>query len=327
MPLISVIIPVYNGENTIRETIVSVLNQTFSDLEVIVINDGSQDSTLEIISSIRDSRLKVFSYPNANQAVSRNRGIALACGEYISFIDADDLWTPDKLEAQFNALQEHPQADVAYSWTNCIDEAGKFLRRGYYISVSGNVYKKLLLNNFLENGSNPLIRRHALAEVGGFEPSVVPAEDWDMYLRLANRYQFVGLAYPQILYRISPNSTSTNVSKMERGCLQVIERNFSQVPESLQYLKCRSLANLYKILTHRAIEGVPQKERGLAAIRYLRLAVKNDPSLLQAKVIWKVLFKVALFNLLPTQQADAFLTRFNKLSDTSTLFGYLQLDC
>ena len=327
MPLISVIIPAYNAEKTIKETIESILNQTFVDFELIVINDGSTDSTVDIVTSIQDSRLQVFSYPNAGLAASRNRGIDRATGKYISFIDADDLWTPDKLERQLKALEENPQAAVAYSWTDCIDESGKFSRRGIYFNLNGDVYANLLLCDFLENGSNLLILLQAFKEVGRFDQSLTAAEDWDMYLRLANRYQFVGLAYPQILYRISPNSTSTNVSKMERGCLQVIERNFSQVPESLQYLKCRSLANLYKILTHRAIEGVPQKERGLAAIRYLRLAVKNDPSILQAKVIWKVLFKVALFNLLPTQQADAFLTRFNKLSDTSTLFGYLQLDC
>ena len=91
MPLISVIIPVYNGEITIKETIDSVLTQTFLDFELIVINDGSQDLTLKIVSSILDPRLKVFSYPNAGLAATRNRGISHASGEYISFIDADDL--------------------------------------------------------------------------------------------------------------------------------------------------------------------------------------------------------------------------------------------
>jgi glycosyltransferase involved in cell wall biosynthesis len=117
MPLISVIIPVYNGEKTIKETIEAVLNQTFSDFELIVINDGSQDSTLDIVSSIQEARIKVFSYPNAGQAISRNRGLSHACGEFIAFLDADDLWTPDKLEAQLKALQANPQAGVAYSWT------------------------------------------------------------------------------------------------------------------------------------------------------------------------------------------------------------------
>jgi glycosyltransferase involved in cell wall biosynthesis len=109
MPLISVVIPVYNGEKTIQETIKSVLNQTFQSLELIIVNDGSNDETLKVISIIKDPRIKVFSYPNAGLSASRNRGLAHATGEYISFIDADDLWTPDKLEAQLKVLQENPK--------------------------------------------------------------------------------------------------------------------------------------------------------------------------------------------------------------------------
>lgn len=113
MPTISVIIPVYNGQKTIKETIQSVLNQTFADWELIIVNDGSQDATLEIINSINDYRIKVFSYSNAGVSSSRNRGIDQAQGEFISFLDADDLWTPDKLKEQLKALQENPQAALA----------------------------------------------------------------------------------------------------------------------------------------------------------------------------------------------------------------------
>ena len=109
MSIISIIIPVYNAEKTIESTINSVLNQTFIDFELIVINDGSTDSTLEIVHKITDPRLKVFSYANANQAASRNRGIAKATGEYIAFLDADDLWTPDKLESQINMLKNNSE--------------------------------------------------------------------------------------------------------------------------------------------------------------------------------------------------------------------------
>ncbi|HEY9297275.1 MAG TPA: glycosyltransferase, partial [Phormidium sp.] len=148
MPLISVIIPVYNGKKTINKTIESILNQTISDWELIIINDGSQDGTLEVVSNIRDSRLKIFSYPNSGQAISRNRGISHAVGEFITFSDADDLWTPDKLEAQLKALQVNPQAAVAYSWTDYIDEFGQFLRSGTRLNATGDVYKKLLVRNF-----------------------------------------------------------------------------------------------------------------------------------------------------------------------------------
>lgn len=326
MPTISVIIPAYNAEKTIKQTIESVLNQTFNDFELIVINDGSQDSTMEILGSISDPRLKVFSYPNSGVATSRNRGISSAFGEYISFLDADDLWTPDKLEVQLKALQESTQAAVAYSWTDCIDESGQFLRRGYYINVSGNVYQKLLLTNFLENGSNPLIRKEALDKVGDFDESLIPAEDWDLYLRLAACYNFVAVPSVQILYRISTNSGSTNVSRMEKACVQIIKKRFNQTPISLNYLKHQSLANAYKILTYKSLEGMPNKEKGIASIRYLQLAIKNDLSFIRAKVIWKILLKIALIMLLPPKQAHVFLHKFEPMFNITTIFGYLQVD-
>jgi glycosyltransferase involved in cell wall biosynthesis len=326
MPLISVIMPVYNGEKTIRETIESVFNQTFPDWELIVINDGSQDATLQILNSIQDPRLRVFSYPNAGQATSRNRGISQACGEYISFIDADDLWTPDKLEAQLQVLQGNPQAAVAYSWTKCIDEVGQVSRRGSHISVTGDVYKNLLVVNFLENGSNPLIRRQALNEVGSFDESLTPAEDWDLWLRLAARYHFEAVSSPQILYRVSVKSATANVWRLEAACLEVIERACTQAPESVEHLKKYSLGNTYKYLTYKAIEGPPERKKGLVAARFLWQAVRNDPALLRTKVLFKVLLKIAAITILPPQQAQSFFTRFKKLSNTTTMLGYLQLD-
>jgi glycosyltransferase involved in cell wall biosynthesis len=309
MPLISVIIPVYNGEETIKKTIESVLNQTFNDFEIIIIDDGSQDSTLAVIDNIQDSRKKVFSYPNAGVSESRNRGLKLATGEYIAFLDADDLWTPDKLEAQLKALQENPKAAVAYSWSDWIDESGQFLRSGGHITVNGNAYEKLLLRDFIESGSNPLIRRQALDEVGGFEFSVTHAEDWDMWLRLAARYEFVAVPSPQILYRVSSNSASCDIWKMEAGSLRTIEQAFAQAPESLQHLKREVLGNRYKYLTFKALEGPPERRRGLAAIRFFWQAVRNDPAWLgRTQLMLIVLFKIAITTLLPPQQAQTLLT-------------------
>lgn len=326
MPLVSVVIPVFNGEKTIQETIESVLNQTLTDLELLVINDGSQDRTLEIVERISDSRIQIFSYPNAGQSTSRNRGIELAKGEYISFIDADDLWTPDKLEAQFKALQANPKAGVAYSWTDWIDESSQLLGKGSHNTEQGEVFTKLLLNDFVANGSNVLIRRDALTDVGGFDPSVTPAEDWDLWLRLAIRYEFVAVRSPQVLYRISPNSASFNVWKMEASSLQVIDKAFADAPQFLQYLKQQCLGNRYKYLTFKAIEGYPERSKGIAAIRFLWNAIKNDPSLLKAKVIWKVLFRIAAITLLTPKLAQAVINKFKALSNTTTLLGYMKLN-
>ena len=323
MPKISVIIPVYNGEKTIQKTIESVLKQTFQDLELIVINDGSQDATLEVLSSIQDPRLRILSYSNAGLASSRNRGITEATGEYISFLDADDLWTPDKLEAQLQALQEHPEAAVAYSWTDCIDELGQFSRRGSHISAIGYVYSELCLIDFLENGSNPLIKHQVFTKVGNFDESLPCAEDWDMWLRLAIDYPFVVVPKPQVLYRVSSESMSSDVWKMEQGCCQVIEQAFSRVPLSVQYLKTYSLANLYKYLIFRALQGKSNKEKAITAIRFFFQMIKYDLAMLKAGVCLKIIFKIFVILLFPIEKAMMILENYSKFSNTSTLLSYL----
>lgn len=326
MPLITVVIPVYNGEKTIRETIQSVFNQSLSDLELLVINDGSTDSTLEIVYQIKDERLKLYTYPNAGLATSRNRGISLAKSEYISFIDADDLWTPDKLETQLEALQENPKAAVAYSWTDWIDESNQLLGKGSHNTQQGEVLAKLLLNDFVANGSNCLIKMQAFREVGGFDETLTAVEDWDMWLRLAACYQFVAVPSPQVLYRVTSNSMSFNVWGMEAASLQIIEKAFASAPQSLQYLKRDSIGNRYKYLTFKALDGIPERKKGLAATRFLWKAIAYDPSLLRAKVIWKVLFKITAIILLPPKLAEQVINQFKPLSNTITLLGYIKFN-
>ena len=314
MPVISVIIPVYNGEKTIRETVTSVLNQTFSDLELIIINDGSTDSTLDIVNSINDPRLKVFSYPKTNQSASRNRGISHARGEYIAFIDADDLWTPDKIEAQYQALQDNPESAVAYSWTDCIDESSQFLRPGSHKTVNGDVYPYLLVVNFLENGSNPLIHRESFAEVGGFDQSLLGGQDRDLYIRLAAHYHFVAVPLVQVFYRMSPNSISSQILRQEKQCVAVIEKAFLQAPPSLQHLKKQSLAKIYKYFIDRALQGYPSPEKGRATIGFLFNYIRYDSSALQQ---WRfcliILFKSLIIALFPPSIAKKILSTLKKI--------------
>jgi glycosyltransferase involved in cell wall biosynthesis len=307
-PRVSVIIPAYNSEKTIKETIESVLNQSFTDLELIIINDGSQDSTLEVITQISDSRIKVFSFPNAGGNVSRNRGLHLAVGEFVSFLDADDLWTPDKLQSQLNALQENVTAKVAYSWTDYIDENGEFILSGKRVNVNENVYENLLLNNFLENGSNPLICRKALITLGGFDESLSAAQDWDMWLRLASKFNFICVPSVQILYRISANSVSSNLIRQEKACLQVLERAYKERPSlqdaTLTTIKNSwniSLANLYKYLTCKALQKPFTRQKGLASARFLWKYFIHDPSKLKnINFTSKLLVKIVIMLIMPT---------------------------
>lgn len=299
MPLISVIVPVYNGEKTIKETIESVLNQTFSNFELIVIDDGSQDSTLNVIANIEDLRLKVFSYQNAGVAISRNRGIQKAGSEFIAFLDADDLWTSDKLESQLKALQSNPQAAVAYSWVNYINEFGEFLHNGNYTTINGNAYKQLLVENVLENGSNPLIRKDALIQVGGFNQSLTPAEDWDMWLRLAACYEFVTVPSPQILYRTLSHSGSTNVLKMEKVCSQLIEQAFNRAPASVQYLKKRASGILYYYLIHKSLESNNSSQNSITAMRFFCNTIRYDASVWQWRIMLKTIIRISTLFVLP----------------------------
>ena len=312
-PFISVIIPVYNGEKTIRETIDSVLNQTYSNLEIIVINDGSLDLTLNVIYTIKDSRVKVFSYEKSGVSISRNRGIERASGQFISFLDADDIWTPEKLEEQLKALQTNPQASVAYSWVDYIDENGDFFRHGNHITMNGNAYEQMLIQNILENGSNPLIRRQALINIGNFDQSLKFAEDWDMWLRLASRYNFVTVPYAHVLYRTSSYSVSTNVLEMEKFSLEFIEKAFNQAPASLQYLKRKSLTNLYHYLTFKSLESPSGQKNAIIAIGFLINIILNDLSVIMHwQTMSKALFKIFMVCILPSQQYISFRIRLKR---------------
>lgn len=306
--MISVVIPAYNSEKTIPETIESVLKQTFTDFEIIVINDGSKDATLDVVNQIKDARIKIFSYPNAGPVVSRNRGLEIATGKYIAFMDHDDIWTPDKLESQLNALKNNPEAAVAYSWINYIDESSQFLRSGLRVSVNGYVLPQLLLTNFLETSSNPLILTEALRKLGNFDESVEPSDDWDMYLRLAADYHFVCVPAPQILYRISSTSMSNNINKMQDSGLKVINKVFSQAPQNLQYLKNQSLANLYMYLTLKSLEGYPKPEKSLLALKLLTQTLKHQPSIAwnRRRLTLIAILKSLVGIVLPSQKAQIF---------------------
>ncbi|MBE9168995.1 glycosyltransferase [Pleurocapsales cyanobacterium LEGE 06147] len=251
MPQISVIIPAYNAERTIIETIQSVQQQTFQDFEIIVINDGSQDKTLELVRSIQDNCTKIFSYENGGLPVARNRGISRATGDYISFIDADDLWTKDKLEKQLLALQQNPEAGVAYSWIVCMVESldnpdNISFVPGKKATFTGNIYSELLLENFIGNGSNILARREAIESVGEFEPTLKSCEDWDYYLRLAAKWHFILVPEAQILYRKTPGTMTSQASIMEAAGMLVLNRAYQTASINFQQQKNRSLANFYR---------------------------------------------------------------------------------
>ena len=316
MPKISVIIPAYNSEETIAKTIQSVLNQTFTDFELIVINDGSQDSTLDIVNQFSDPRIKVFSYPNQGVSDSRNRGLNHALGEFISFLDADDIWTADKLEIQLQALQDNPEAKVAYSWTDYIGEKDEFILSGSHNTINGEIYEKLLMSNFLDSGSNPLIYKQALVEVGEFDKSVTPAEDWDMWLRLAHKFKFVAVPKVQILYRFRANSGSSNLTKQEKVCLEVIARGYAALPSKREDIWNISHTNIYKYLTCKALQQPFTRQKAWNAGKFLwKYLTYNSSRLQHIDFTFKLFLKVVIIILLSPNLSTTILRK--KLSSSA----------
>lgn len=301
MPLVSVIVPVHNGAQTIYTTLESIFQQTIQDFEIVIINDGSTDATLDVISKFNDPRLNVFSYHNAGVATTRNRGVAHASGKYVSFIDADDLWTPDKLELQLKALESTPNAAVAYSWTDYIDQEDRFIAQAQRVTFSGDVYAELLLRDFLESASNATIRRHAFLACDGFDPSLSGAADWDFFLRLAKHHAFVAVPHLGVLYRLLGSSMSANLAIQEEECLTVLDRAYQQAPPNLQPLKQQSLGQLYQYLSFKAMHGPLSRTNGSSALHYLQRSLVHSPkSALQQPRLTSILtLKILAALLLP----------------------------
>ncbi len=316
MPTISVIIPAYNAEQTILKTIESIQRQTLSNFELIIIDDGSTDETLKLLDTVKDCRFRVFSYENGGVSVARNRGLAHAKGSFIAFIDADDLWTPTKLASQLAALQQHPEAGVAYSWTRYISEDGKLAHTSEPISYEGNVYAKLLMGNFLDSGSNPLIRKQAIESVGEFDCTLTHGEDWDFYLRLAARWSFVVVPEAQILYRQFSESASSKIESMEKDSLRVIEKTFRSAPLECQSFKKQSLANLYLFLAHLYLKRLPSASGAKWANQKLLTAIRLYPWALLNRRTHILLTKLLLIQVLSPEIASYFLQRISQRSAT-----------
>lgn len=311
MPIISVIIPAYNVESTIAQTIDSVLKQTFNDFEVIVIDDGSTDRTVEIVRAINDPRISIFSYRNGGLPVARNRGIGRAKGEYLAFLDADDLWTVDKLAKQHAALVANPEAGVAYSQTCYIDRQGKFLYNCHPIAFAGNVLEQLLLTNFLSNGSNPLIRRRAIEAVGEFDPNLKSSEDWDYYLRLAAKYTFVVVPEYQILYRQGASNMSRNVETMKQTGYIVLNRAYQAAP-TLASLRPQSFSIFHLYCAELHLRNSQFKPDSLPKVATdLWLAIRLYPRNLLKTDTQRILVKYLLKQMMPQNLPK--ILRFSKI--------------
>ncbi len=226
MPKVSVIIPTYNSIAYLPDAVGSALGQTFTDLEIIIINDGSSDHTNEWVLQQSDPRLILISQENQGKSAARNAGIARARGEYLSFLDADDCWEPTKVEKQAHCLDSNPNIGLVYTWTALADENCQPTGRIIRSNAAGNIWKELVQRNILACGSTPMIRKDCFETVGEFAHDLLLAQDWDMWIRIADRYPFAVIKEPLVRYRQHPNNTSKHLQMMQRCNTLVLERAF-----------------------------------------------------------------------------------------------------
>ena len=188
---VSVIIPTYNRARLLTQAVDSVLNQTFKDYELIIVDNYSSDNTESVVKSYDDERIRYFKNQNHGLiGVNRNYGIQKSQGEYISFLDDDDLWLPGKLEKQVELLDSNPELGLVYSDINIIGSNGNVLKDTYFHNVKpfrGNVFNELLVANFISN-LTVMVRKEALNKVGMFDLKYIIAQDYDLWLRIARDY-------------------------------------------------------------------------------------------------------------------------------------------
>jgi glycosyltransferase involved in cell wall biosynthesis len=282
-PKVSVIIPAYNAMPYLPEALESVLRQTFSDFEVIIIDDGSTDRTVEWTSKLTDPRVKVILQDNHGSARARNQGIAIANGEYIALLDADDIWEPTKLEKQIRFLDEHPEIGLVDTWTLLIDETGNSTGRVIVSKAEGDVWKQLVqFQPVCACDSTPLIRRECFETVGLFDENLLFLEDLDLWIRLAYRYNFGAIEQPLVGYRQRSGSKSTNCQETLLAFRRIIEKTFESAPVELLYLRDRGYGRINLYL---AWKSLIDRDRS-RTIHFRQQAIAHYP---QLKYSWDYL--------------------------------------
>jgi glycosyltransferase involved in cell wall biosynthesis len=241
-PAVSVVIPTYGHRDYVLEAIESVRRQTFCDYELLVVNDGSPDDTAELVGrEAQAGRLRYIEQAHAGPSAARNLGLSESRGEFIAFLDDDDLWPNDKLEWQVAALRAEPSAVLAYGAVETFGIEGVSCFPGAD-GPSGWVRERFLAKNWIRSPGQTLIRTAALRDAGGFDSTVWGADDWDVYLRLAARGPFVYRERRALHYRTHARNASYDVVRMFVNACRVHARHAGRLPSpagTLRWIRCR----------------------------------------------------------------------------------------
>ncbi len=266
---ISVIITAYNSEKHIASAIGSVLEQTYPHWELIVVNDGSTDRTLEICRSFAGSRVRIIDQANRGVSEARNAGIRNSQGEYIAFLDADDLWLPEKLERQVDFLDSHPTAGLVFCASRFLQSDGKRTGLKQVSKTKQTTPADVFLLNPIKTASTVMLRRAtfedlrntarvvsgAANEFAYFDPMLNAAEDLDCWLRIVmeTRWQIQGVPDCLVYYRVNPDGLASSLDKYHADWLKVQKRVEASRPAFFRKYAKLAEAFEYRYLTQRGI--------------------------------------------------------------------------
>ncbi len=268
MNKVSVIMPVYGVEKYVETAIQSVLKQSFSDFEFLIIDDCSPDRSVDICRKFDDSRIRIIEHTeNRGLAGARNTGIRQAKGEYLAFLDSDDAWHPEKLHKHVSHLEMNPAIGLSFSRSEFMDENGKRLSHCQMPKLDFAPAEHLLCRNPIGNGSAPVVRREVFEDIGFesnqghsdpisyFDESLRQSEDIECWIRirLQTNWRIEGLSDPLTLYRLNAGGLSANIPKQLETWQRVIEKTRTYAPELIAKHGQRAKAYQLRYLARQAI--------------------------------------------------------------------------
>ena len=267
--LVSVVIATYNMGQYLPEAVRSVLAQSYPNVDVQIVDDGSTDDTPRIVRQWdAHPRVRLHRQSNAGQAHAKNQGIALSRGDFIAFLDADDVWLPEKLARQMPLFTGRPEVGVVYSGYERMDGEGRPLPKGPTHMHRGRVSGALLIENFVPFPS-AVVRRECLERHGAFDETLGMGIDYDLWLRLSAHCQFDFIAEPTVRYRIWPGQMSKNYRQRYESGIRIMQRFLERNPGTVSdSVARRAWAHTY---TGRGDSTLWQEKDRVAAFRdYVR---------------------------------------------------------
>ncbi|MBN1230667.1 MAG: glycosyltransferase family 2 protein [Anaerolineales bacterium] len=282
MPRVSVVIPTYNRADLILETLDSVFRQSYRDYEIVVVDDGSTDDLKSVLQPyIQNGRIKYVYQENAGLPAARNTGIRHSKGEWIAFLDSDDLFTPDKLKRQIEYLDAHPEAVFLHSFFSKFDNQGNDLGVRDTSFYQGLIYPQMLLEwDVLMASPCVVARRDVFEEAGYFDETLHWAEDLDMWRRVSRIHPFHIIPEPLAKIRVHTSMSSDKTHEAEAFMIY-LEKAFAEDPSLSDDLKKKAVANMYINVANNLL-GTGGREQIRIARRHCWQAIRREPTSWQA---------------------------------------------